>query len=106
MESCIAQHRSIPEDIYPTMCFDSYQQQFPETMKLFKFTFLILLSTADVEQGFSTMNLLISPLCTSLGEKNLDRMIRVCLDGPEKLSGKTVEKLINTFIATGCHIDF
>ena len=51
------------------------------------------------------MNLLISPLRTSLGEKNLDRMMRVCLDRPEKLSDETVEKLINTFIATGPHID-
>ena len=35
------------------------------------------------------MNLQISPLRTSLGEKNLNRMMRVCLDGPEKLSGET-----------------
>ena len=33
MESCIAQHRPISEDIYSTMCFDGYQRQFPETMK-------------------------------------------------------------------------
>ena len=32
-------------------------------------------------------------------------MMRVCLDGPEKLSHKTVEKLINTFIVTGRGID-
>ena len=51
------------------------------------------------------MNLLISPLRTSLGVKNLDRMMRVCLDGLEKLSDETVAKLINTFIATGRRID-
>ena len=87
------------------MCFDGYQQQFPETMKSFTFALLIPPSMASVERGFSTMNLLISPLRTSLGEKNLDHMMRVCLDGPEKLSDKTAEKLINTFIATGCRID-
>ena len=54
------------------MCFDGYQQQYPETVKLFKFALLILLSTANVERGFSMMNLLISPLRTSLGEKNLN----------------------------------
>ena len=85
MDSYIAQHRPIPEDIYSTMYFDGYQRQFPETMKLFKFALLISPSTANVERGFSTMNLLISPLRTSLGEKNLDRMMRVYLDGPEKL---------------------
>ena len=35
MESYISQHLPIPEDIYSTMCFDGYQRQFPETMKLF-----------------------------------------------------------------------
>ena len=49
MESYIAQHRPIPEDIYSTMCFDGYQRQFPETMKSFKFTLLIPPSTANVE---------------------------------------------------------
>ena len=74
-------------------------------MKLFKFALLIPPSTANVELGFSMMNLLISPLHTSLGKENLDRMMRVCLDGPEKLSDETVEKLLNTFIATGHRID-
>ena len=105
MESYIAQHRPIPEDIYSTMCYDGYQQQFPETMELFKFAWLIFLSTANVKRGFSMMNLLISPLCTSLGKENLNRIMHMCLDGPEKLSDETAEKLINTFIATGRHID-
>ena len=38
------------------------------------------------------MNLLIPPLRTSLGEKNLNRIMPVSLDGPEKLSDKIVEK--------------
>ena len=51
------------------------------------------------------MNLLISPLRISLGKKNLNRMMWVCLDGPKKLLVAAIEKLINTFIAAGCHID-
>ena len=105
MESYIAQHWPILEDIYSTMCFDGYQWQFPETMKLFKFALLIRPSMVNVEWGFSTMNLLISLLCMSLGKKNLDRMMQVCSDKPEKLSDETVEKLINTFIAAAHHID-
>ena len=49
IESYIAQHRPIPEDIYSIMCFDGYQQQFPETMKLFKFALLIPPRTANVK---------------------------------------------------------
>ena len=74
-------------------------------MKLFKFALLIPPSTANVERRFLTMNLLIPPLRTSLGKKNLARMMRVCLDGPEKLSDETVEKLINTFIVAGRRIN-
>ena len=62
LERYITQHRPIPEDIYSTMCFYGYQLRFPETMKLFKLALLIPPSTANVERGFSTMNLLISPL--------------------------------------------
>ena len=100
MESYIPQHRPIPEDIYSTMYFDGYHQQFPEKITLLKFALLILRSMVNVEQGFSTMNLLISQLCTSLDNKNLNRFMRVCLNRPEKLSDETVEKLINTFITT------
>ena len=105
MEGDIAQHQPVPEHTYSIMCFDGYQRQLPETMKLFKFALLIPPSTATVERGFSMMNLLIFPLRTSLDEKNLDRMLLVCLDGPEKLSEETVEKLIDTFFATRCCID-
>ena len=69
MESYIAQHRSIPDNIYSTMCFYGYQRQFPETMKLFKFALLIPPNTANIERGFSMMNLQISPLRTSWARK-------------------------------------
>ena len=65
------------------MCSTGCLQRYPETMKLFKYALLIPPSTSNVERGFSTMNLLVSPLRTSLGEKNLDRMMRICLEDPE-----------------------
>ena len=46
-------------------------------MKLFKFALLIPLSKTNVEQGFSKMNLLISPLHSSLGNKNLNHTMAV-----------------------------
>ena len=52
MESYITQHRPIPDDIYTTRCFNGYQRQFPETMKLFNFALQIPLSMVSVERGF------------------------------------------------------
>ena len=46
-------------------------------MKLFKFALLIPLSKTNVEQGFSKMNLLISPFHSSLGNKNLNHTMAV-----------------------------
>ena len=31
--------------------------------------------------------------------------MRICLDGPDKLSSEVVDKLVDVFIATGCRID-
>ena len=73
-------------------------------MKLFKFALLIPLSKTNVEQGFSKMNLLISPFHSSLGNNSIIRWL--CLDEPENVSDETIGKLTNTFIATGCRIDF
>lgn len=105
MEGYITDNRPLAEDIYSAMCLNGCRLRYPETMKLFKFALLIPPSTANVERGFSTMNLLMSPLRTSLAEKNMDRMMRICLDGPEKLSSSTIDKLIDTFVASGRRID-
>ena len=66
----IADNRPVAEDIYAVMCSTGFLQRYPETMKLFKYALLIPPSTSNVELGFSTMNLLVSPLRTSLGEKS------------------------------------
>ena len=62
-------NRPIAEDIYVAMCVSGCCQRYTETIKLFKFALLIPPSTSNVERGFSTMNLLVSPLRTSRREK-------------------------------------
>ena len=51
-------------------------------MRLFRLALLIPPSTANVERGFSAMNLLCSSLHTSLNQQNLDRFMRISLTGP------------------------
>ena len=57
----------------------------------------ILPSTSGVEHYFSIMNLLVSPLCKSLNENNIDRRMGICLDGPKFLSEEQLEKIIDIY---------
>ena len=70
---------------------------FPHTMLLFKLPLLIPPSTSGVERGFSVMNLLVSPLRATLNERNLDRLMRICLNGPDKFSDNELEHLVDKF---------
>ena len=66
-------------------------------MKLLRLALLILPSTSWVERGFSFMNLLVSSLGKSLSENNIDRLMRICLDGLKFLSEEQLEKLIDIY---------
>ena len=43
------------------------------------------------------MNLLVSPLRTSLNDANVDRLIRICLDGPSNFSDNELEQMVDIF---------
>ena len=66
-------------------------------MKLLRLALLIPPSTTWVERGFSFMNLLVSSLGKSLSESNIDRLMRICLDGLKFLSEEQLEKLIDIY---------
>ena len=70
---------------------------FPYTMKLHSLSLLIPPSTYGVERAFSVMNLLVSPLRTTLNENNVDRLMRMCLDGPDKFNDKQLEQIADNF---------
>ena len=50
-----------------------------------------------VERAFSVMNILVSPLRTTLNENNVDRLMRMCLDGPDKFNDKQLEQIKDNF---------
>ena len=97
MEEFLAKSQPTPGDVCSTMCLDGCLSRFPNTMKLIKFALLILKATSEDERGFSTMNLLVSPLRTSLNDANVDRLIRICLDGPSNFSDNELEQMVDIF---------
>ena len=53
------------------------------------------------------MNLICTPLRTSLSESNLDRFMHICINGPETFSESDVEKMVDIFKKTNnsTHLD-
>ena len=97
MEDYLYQHRVTATNVYVTMSTKGCMGRVPNIMKLFKLALMIPPSTSGVERGFSVMNLLISPLRTTLNERNVDRLMRICLDGTEKFTENELEEMVDSF---------
>ena len=97
IDNYILSHKPLSTDIYKFLAADGTLKNFPNLASLFKISLLIPPSTSNVERGFSVMNLICTPLRSSLSETNLDRFMRICLNGPEKLTDDILEELIEDF---------
>ena len=76
---------------------DESSPLFRNMMHLYQISLLIPPSTANVERGFSVMNLLCTPLHSSLNKNSLDRFMRICINGQEKLTDGQLEELVDDF---------
>ena len=97
MYEYVTANRPPSSGVYSRMCMDGCLHRYPNSMKLFKLSLLIPPTTSGVERGFSVMNLLVSPLRATLNERNVDRLMRICLDGPEKFNEDELEQLVINF---------
>ena len=97
MEELLAKNQPTPGHVYSPMCLDGCLLRYPNTMKLFKFALLIPPTASEVECGFSTVNLLVSPLHTPLNDTNVDRLMHICIDGPSNFSDNDLEQMVNIF---------
>ena len=97
MQEYIISNAPTSSDIYAELVKSGANIRFPSVMRLFKLSLLIPPSTSGVERGFSVMNLLVSPLRTTLNENNVDRLMRICLDGPDQFDDDQLEHLVDNF---------
>ena len=81
--------------VYAVMTKD--RELYPELMKLFKLSLLITPSTANVERGFSVLNLVHTKQRNRLMVKSLDRLMRIVLVGPAKFTDEEYEVLIDKY---------
>ena len=97
MHTFISERVPTSPQIYKFMAIDGSDRMYPNMMHLFRISMLIPPSTANVERGFSVMNLICSPLRSSLSENSLDNLMRMCLNGPDMLSDSQLQALITLF---------
>ena len=81
--------------VYAVMAKD--RELYPELMKLFKLSLLITPSTANVERGFSVLNLVHMKQRNRLTVKSLVRLMRIVLVGPAKFTDEEYEVLIDKY---------
>ena len=84
-------------DVYKYLAADGTLKNYSNMALLIKISLSIPPSTSNVERGFSVMNLLCTPLQSSLSETNLDRFMRMCVNGSESFADAQCEEFLNSF---------
>ena len=84
-------------DIYAALETSYSFSAFPNIRRLFRLSLLIPPSTGNVERGFSTMNLLCTELRSSLNGRNLDALMRICINGKGTFSQAELEEMVDRF---------
>ena len=103
MQLYITSNTPLSNDIYMQLVKAGALVRFPNTMKLHSLSLLILPLTSGVERAFSIMNLLVSPLWTTPSENNVDHLMRMCLDVPDKFNDKHLEQIVDNFKNSAPH---
>ena len=88
-------HSMLTSDVYSRMYVNS--EQYSEFMKLFKISLLITPSTANVERGFSALNLIRTKQRNQLTVQSLERLLRINLLGPKVLDEEVYETLVDNY---------
>ena len=57
---------------------------------------LLPVTTTTVERTFSSMKLVKTRLRNRMGESTLEHIIRICIEGPDRLSNETLEDVYIT----------
>ena len=74
---------------------DTLYAGFPNLAKLAAIGLVIPVTTATVERAFSDMKLVKTRLRSCLGEDTLDYAMRVCIEGPDKLSDSELDAIVH-----------
>ena len=87
---------STAKDVTHALMYTStLSSSFPNLVTLAKIVSILPVATATVERSFSNMKLLKTRLRSQLGDDTLDQALRVCIEGPERLTDESLEAIID-----------
>lgn len=75
----------------------SIRTSFPNLAKLAAILIVLPVTTATVERTFSSMKLIKTRLRNRMGENTLEHTMRICIEGPDRLSNETLEAVIDHY---------
>ena len=75
----------------------SLASTFPNLAKLAAILIVLPVTTATVERTFSSMKLIKTRLRNRMGESTLEHTMRICIEGPDRLSNETLEEVIDHY---------
>ena len=88
-------HSILLSVVYSWMYVNS--KQYPEIMKLFNLSLLITHSTANVERGFSALNLIHTKQRNQLAVQSLEKLLHINLVGPKVLDEEVYETFVDNY---------
>ena len=76
---------------------DDISTAFPNLAKVATILEVLPVTTATAERSFSSMKLIKTRLRSRMGEKTLDHAMRICIEGPDRLSNDTLESVVDNY---------
>ena len=88
---------SLQEVLSSLLSSSSIRASFPHLAKLATILIVLPVTTATVEQTFSSMKLIKTRLRSRMGENTLEHTMRICIEGPGRLSNEALEAVIDHY---------
>ena len=89
--------RSSLQQVLSALLSSSIRASFPNLAKLAAILIVLPVTTATVERTFSRMKLIKTRLRSRMGENTLEHTMRICIEGPDRLSNETLEAVIDHY---------
>lgn len=95
----LVQHKrsSLQQVLSALLSNASIRASFPNLAKLAAILIVLPVTTATVERTFSSMKLIKTCLRSRMGENTLEHTMRICIEGPDRLSNETLEAVIDHY---------
>ena len=88
---------SLQDVLLPMQVTEAYKGIFPQIFKLIDIILALPIGTATVERSFSDMKMIKTRLRNRLSDCNLDRLMKIAIEGPAELNSVAFDEILDIF---------